>query len=115
MKAIFINSKEKKIEEISIDIKGTFKKAYKIIDCKMIEQISCIYKNRDSLLIDEEGRLKDKGLFKNEGFEISTDKGLFEIYGNALIVNLGDYLSEEYCDVKTTINTLHEKVKFRCF
>mgnify|MGYP001194529491 CR=1 FL=1 len=116
MKVILINSNKKEISEIDIDIKGNFENAYKLISCDMIEQISFVFKNRDSLLIDEEGRLKDKGFLQNEGFEIETDKGTFVIYGNALLVNFGDYLDdEEYSEPKTTINTLHEKVKFKCF
>lgn len=116
MKALFLNSDKKEITEIEINL-DSFHDAYKKIgnNCDTIEQLSHVFDNGDTLLFDEEGRLKSKGLGKNNGFFLHSRRGYFEIYGNAILVNTADFMKEDYDEPKSSIETLQDKIKFECF
>lgn len=115
MKAIYIDSFERKVEEVEINIENDFTEAYKLLNCELIEQVSNRFKNGDCLLVDEEGTLKDSGLWDNMGFTIATDKGIMEIWGSALLVGFGEIQDDQYEQPKTDIEQLKEKIEFVCF
>ena len=107
MKAIFIDSKNRKISEVEIPKQGTLKAWYKVIGCEIVEVATYINSHNDSILVDEEGLIK----------EINPDSPFF-IYsgshqpfaGNGLIIGVdkeGESISHH-----TTVEEVESKVTF---
>lgn len=81
IKALFIDPDEKKVETIELTESNNdidLDECYDVIDCELVEFV--YFGNKEILIVDEEGLLKDKEVFKLEGV------GQEYFCGKALIV-----------------------------
>jgi uncharacterized Fe-S cluster-containing protein len=119
MKAIFINARERKVEEITLE-KG-IENIYKVIGygCELFT-VPSILDNQDGLFIDDEGVFEghshDDESDESFGFawDVSPEAGTFDKYfpicGNGVLIGCDD--EGESVDVKTTLEEVKKRVKF---
>jgi hypothetical protein len=102
MKAILINPKLKRIEEV--EHKGDLKSLYKLIDCRMV---TCAIRlsNDDVVYADDEGLCN-----ANLHFFIIRDSPFQPIIGNGLVVGSDDEGGDAPC--KSTLEQVKTKVTF---
>jgi hypothetical protein len=105
MKAILIDSKNKTVSEITIDplnAEALLEEWYKHIDCELV-QVAHYISDHDSILVDEEGLLKNPTHF-------FTYNGAHQNFaGNGLIVgrdNKGECVSCKITLEEATLNVL---------
>jgi hypothetical protein len=104
MRAILIDSKNKNVSEIIIDDTKTLEDWYKAVDCELVE-VAHYINEHDSILVDEEGLLKNPTDF-------FTYNGAHQPFaGNGLIVGVDPNDGESIdCQI-----TLEEVKRNTCF
>jgi hypothetical protein len=100
MKAILINVNERTITEVEVSKKNTLQDWYKLMGVELVTT-ACYLDNGDSILVDDEGLLKENKYFTYNG----------EVYaGNGLVVGTKD--DGESCSCKTNIAVIENTVEF---
>lgn len=105
MKAILIDSKNKTVSEVDVSKKNTLNDWYKLIDCRLVEVACYINDKEDSLMVDEEGLIKDELKETDPFFSIQIDGQELVYAGNGLIVGVnseGDSISHHESVEKIT-------------
>ena len=104
MKAVFIDSEHRTVEDIEINFSGKcgLGEFYEKIGngCRMVQAVP--YDDKHDLVVDEEIILRG-------GVPLGFRLGVHEILGNGIIVGLG---AEDWASAKITADDVREKVSF---
>lgn len=100
MRAILIDSEKKTVSEITINDTNTLQEWYKHIDCDLV-QVAHYLSDHDSILVDEEGLLKNPSNF----FSYYGSHQPFA--GNGLIVGVNEEGESVDCDITLEEATLN--------
>jgi hypothetical protein len=101
VKAILIDAVNRSVSLVKIEPK--LEEYYKLIDCDLM-QIALEFPNRDTIMVDEEGLLKEAKYF------FTHKDGYQPFAGNGLV--LGTDREGETVDVKTSVEDVRKAVKF---